>query len=61
MTDPHSKSEFVAQQTLGIAVPSPASLRELDLGLNKVSQLGSNVIVGWRRMAAGLQIVFMPA
>ena len=40
---------------------SPASLRELDVGLRKVSQLGSNVIAAWRRMPAGLQVVYVPS
>ncbi len=48
--DPSSKSDL-----------SAASLRELDAGLGKVSQLGANVITAWRRVPGGLQVVFVPS
>ena len=39
---------------------APANQRELDAGLRKVWQLGSNVIVGWRRTQYGLQALYVP-
>lgn len=39
---------------------APANQRELDVGLRKIWQLGSNVIVGWRRSQYGLQVFFVP-
>jgi hypothetical protein len=39
---------------------APANLRELDGGLRKVWQFGSNVIVGWRRTQYGLQVLYVP-
>src|SRR5690348_17022344 len=49
MAEPQSTAEL-----------APANQRELDVGLRKIWQFGSNVIVGWRRTQYGLQVLFVP-
>ena len=40
---------------------SPQNVRELETNLRKLWNLGANLIVGWRTLAQGIEVLYIPS